>query len=72
MAGGAIGFVLSAVALKAISATEMIEHARLALNGRVFLYGLGLSLVFGLLSGVYPAWRMARLNPVFALKGGQR
>ena len=67
--GGAIGFVLSAVALKAITAAELIEHARLAINGRVFLYGLGLSLVFGLLSGVYPAWRMARLNPVAALKG---
>jgi putative ABC transport system permease protein len=70
--GGAIGFVLSAVVLKAITAAELIEHARLALNGRVFVYGLGLSLVFGLLSGVYPAWRMARLNPVAALKGVSR
>ena len=67
--GGVIGFVLSAVVLKAITAAELIEHARLAINARVFLYGLGLSLVFGLLSGVYPAWRMARLNPVAALKG---
>jgi putative ABC transport system permease protein len=28
--------------------------------------------VFGLISGVYPAWRMSRLNPVQALKGGPR
>lgn len=70
--GGAIGFVLSAGVLKAITAAGLIEHARLTLNLRVFLYGLGLSLVFGLLSGVYPAWRMARLNPVSALKGAAR
>ena len=25
--------------------------------------------VFGLLSGVYPAWRMSRVHPVVALKG---
>ena len=27
---------------------------------------------FGLLSGVYPAWRMSRLHPVAALKGASR
>ena len=29
-----------------------------------------IAIVFGLVSGVYPAWRMSRLNPVDALKGG--
>ena len=36
---------------------------------RTFLYGLLLALVFGVLSGAYPAWRMARLHPVQALTG---
>ena len=27
---------------------------------------------FGTISGVYPAWRMSRLNPVQALKGASR
>ena len=31
---------------------------------------MALALLFGVLSGVYPAWRMSRLNPVDALKGG--
>jgi putative ABC transport system permease protein len=31
-----------------------------------------MALVFGVLSGVYPAWRMSRLNPVEALKGTTR
>jgi putative ABC transport system permease protein len=29
-----------------------------------------IAVAFGLISGVYPAWRMARLHPVDALKGG--
>jgi putative ABC transport system permease protein len=70
--GGAMGLVVSAAVLAAVSSAGVIEYARLSINGRVFLYGLGLSLFFGLLSGVYPAWRMARLNPVAALKGSVR
>jgi len=31
-----------------------------------------LALAFGLVSGVYPAWRMSRMHPVAALKGGGR
>ena len=33
---------------------------------------LASALVFGALSGVYPAWRMSRLHPVHALKGATR
>jgi putative ABC transport system permease protein len=39
-------------------------------NARVALYALGMSVVFGLLSGVLPAWKMARLPIVQSLKGG--
>jgi putative ABC transport system permease protein len=72
LAGGLLGFVLSGVVLRLISAAEIIPYADLRLNLRVFLYGMGLSLVFGLLSGVYPAWRMSRLHPVAALRGASR
>jgi putative ABC transport system permease protein len=70
--GGFLGLVISAGALRAVTSAQIVKHAHLAINGRVFLYGLALSLIFGLLSGVYPAWRMARLNPVAALKGSTR
>ena len=31
---------------------------------------VGMAGVFGLLSGVWPAWKMSRQHPVNALKGG--
>jgi len=70
--GGAIGFVLSAVALEAIAASDMVPYTRYVPNYRVFLYGMGLAAFFGLLSGVYPAFKMSRLHPVEALRGGSR
>ena len=38
-------------------------------SGRVFVLGLGLALVFGLLSGAYPAYKMSKLPAIKALKG---
>ncbi|NOT33116.1 MAG: FtsX-like permease family protein [Candidatus Eisenbacteria bacterium] len=70
--GGAIGFVLSLWALQLINGSGTIPNADFHINLRIFLYGLGLALFFGVLSGVYPAWRMARLDPVEALRGGTR
>ena len=50
----------------------MIQYAQLQLNYRIFGWGVLLAVAFGLLSGVYPAWRMSRLHPVLALKGASR
>lgn len=70
--GGAIGFVLSIVALETISRIELVPYAIFDVNLRVFLYGMLIAGVFGVLSGVYPAWRMSRMQPVNALRGGER
>ena len=70
--GGAIGLVASAWILDLINKSGWIPHAAFQLNGRVFLVAFALSAFFGLLSGVYPAWRMSRLEPVQALNGGTR
>jgi putative ABC transport system permease protein len=72
LVGGALGLFLSFLVLRAITASDFLPYANLTLNYRVFLYGLGLALFFGVFSGVYPAWRMSRLNPVQALKGASR
>ncbi len=67
--GAALSLVLSGVALQALNASGLIAHAHLQLNFRIFLYGLAIALFFGVLSGVYPAWRMSKLHPVQALRG---
>jgi len=68
--GGLLGLILAAIVLAVVNASGAIPYAQFALNFRVFGYGLLLALFFGVLSGVYPAWRMSKLHPVQALKGG--
>lgn len=68
--GGLAGLALSGAVLRAINQSGVLPYSQLAVNVRVFGYGMLIAVVFGLLSGVYPAWRMARLHPVSALRGG--
>jgi putative ABC transport system permease protein len=70
LGGAAIGLVLSAVVLRALNQSGFIAHSSFGVNLRVFAYAIVIAVGFGLVSGVYPAWRMARLHPVDALKGG--
>jgi putative ABC transport system permease protein len=68
--GGALGFVLTVIALGVMNQAEVIPYTRLDVNFRIFGYGMLLAAAFGILSGVYPAWRMSRLQAVNALRGG--
>ena len=52
-----------------LSQSGIIPYLQLGVNWKVFMYGMLATIVFGLVSGVLPAWRMARLDPVLALKG---
>ncbi len=66
--GGLIGLVLSSIAIYMFNQADILPDLNLALNLKVLVFGLLLCLVFGFLSGVYPAWRMSRMNVVYALK----
>jgi len=66
--GGMIGVALSVVVMYFINDAELIANLNLRLNFTVLGYALLTCLFFGLLSGVYPAWRMSKLNIVTALK----
>jgi putative ABC transport system permease protein len=70
--GAVLGMVLALAVLAALSESALLPHAELRLSPPVLLAGIVLAVVFGVISGVYPAWRMSRLHPVQALKGGER
>lgn len=72
LVGGTLAVALTYPVLAVIGQSRLFLYADLHLNWRIFAYGFCLALFFGLLSGVYPAWKMSRLHPVQALKGGVR
>ncbi|OGX91035.1 ABC transporter permease [Hymenobacter coccineus] len=67
--GGALGLGLAAAALHLINTSGLVAYTQFGLNGRVFLGAVVIILLFGLLSGVYPAYKMSKLQAVQALKG---
>jgi putative ABC transport system permease protein len=66
--GCIIGIVASFIVLQVINNSDLISNLHLTINLTVLLYALVATIIFGLLSGVYPAWRMSRLQVVTALK----
>lgn len=66
--GTVIALVLSLIIITVINNSDMIHNLRLSINFTVLLYSLLACLIFGLISGVFPAWRMSRLQVVTALK----
>lgn len=69
LAGGAIALALAAGVLWWLEAAGPIPYLRVGINFAVFGWGLLITIVFGVLSGLVPALKMSRLDPVHALKG---
>jgi putative ABC transport system permease protein len=72
LVGSVIGLIGSFLVLEAIASSGLIPYADFHFNYRIFFYAFLIAVVFGLVSGVYPAWKMSRLHPVQALQGGTR
>jgi putative ABC transport system permease protein len=70
--GGIISLLLTAGAIYLLNDSGILMHAKLTLNYKVYIFGIIVCLVLGLISGVYPAYRMSKLHPVEALKGGEQ
>ena len=68
--GAVFAFIVSIATLAAINASGVVDHSQFDANWRVFAYGIVIAIFFGAFSGFYPAWRISRLDPVKALRGG--
>ena len=66
--GGLIAVILSLILIYVLNSSGWIPNLALSLNVTVLLIALCMCLVFGFISGVYPAWRMSRMQVVEALK----
>jgi putative ABC transport system permease protein len=68
--GGLLGLIGAFALLYVATLFPQTPFLSLNLNWRIFLAALALATGFGLLSGVWPAWKMSRQHPVTALRGG--
>jgi len=69
--GSLLALAGTALVLGVINWSDRLPNAHLQVNFTVFLCALGFASFLGLVSGAFPAWRMSRLHPVEALKGGR-
>ena len=68
--GGGLALLSSALILALLNQSDLIPYAHFSLNGRIAAWGFAFALAFGVISGVWPAWRLSRLSPIQALAGG--
>ncbi len=66
--GALIGWILALGLLQFINAQRYLGEVTLHFSPIIFFYCLAICLVFGILSGIYPAWKMSNLKIVDALK----
>jgi putative ABC transport system permease protein len=69
LAGGVCGLLCAAGVIWWLEGSGLIPYLHVDINLPVFGYSLLITLVFGVLSGLIPALKMSRLDPVQALKG---
>ena len=65
--GAALGLGVAYALLSLIAAAEFAPYVRFTPNLTLLATALGAALVLSLMSGVYPAWKMAHLRPADAL-----
>lgn len=66
--GGVLGFILALALMHTINKSEALGDARLVFQGSTFVYSFLITMFFGIVSGLIPAWRMSKIHIVNALK----
>jgi len=69
--GGLIGLGLALLVINAINTGGALGDSTLQLSPKFFIYSFILTLLFGVLSGLLPAYRMSKLQIVNALKSSK-
>ena len=67
--GGIFAWGISFAALEGISHMGVIPYAEFQMNYRILISMILITVIFGFLSGLYPAHRMASMEPIDALRG---
>ncbi|MGK0364541.1 MAG: putative ABC transport system permease protein [Saprospiraceae bacterium] len=66
--GGFIGLVLAAGLIYMINTSDWLNGIQLSFNLKIFIYSFLITLFFGILSGLIPAYKMAKMQIVTSLK----
>ena len=62
------GYILSKVITYVLSEFLGLTYFAPVVNLRIFVIGIGIALLVGVLAGLYPAWRISKINIVEALR----
>ena len=70
--GGIFGLGGAWLLLKGINASGFMKIGSISFSFNILLYGLLVILIFGIISGLYPAIKMSKLQIVDIMKGGNK
>lgn len=66
--GGILGFVIALFLINFINSAQLLDNVILSINLKFFIYSFLIVILFGIISGLLPAYRMSKLHIVNALK----
>jgi putative ABC transport system permease protein len=69
--GGIIGLGLATILIYFINSANLLEFLKLTVNFKFFLYSFVVVIIFGVISGFLPAYRMSKIHIVNALKSNK-
>ena len=69
--GGILGLIAAMSIIYLVNSEGILANMKLSINTKFFVYSLCTILLFGILSGILPSFRMSKLNIVKALKENQ-
>jgi putative ABC transport system permease protein len=69
LSGGIIGLTLAVIATRLVTGVKLGPYAvKAPMSFDVVIIALTVAIVVGLTSGIYPAYRAARLDPIESLR----